>query len=166
VRFGLVGRDHAFTVNRAMRLLRLWLAVAGLSAGVLWGYAHPGPVPALALCALGSATSGFRRRVTLLLVGVVVAAFGAGALDASLRTARTAAVSVLASDFAHCEIKGRVLEDQGALGTLVALAQAHCDTYAPIQNPGTVMFPNRVATLERRCRLPARSFHCKTIPST
>jgi competence protein ComEC len=128
-----------------VRLLRLWLAVAGLSAGVLWGYAHPGPLPAIGLCALGGATLSFRRKAILLLVGVVAAAFGAGALDASLRTERTAAVSVLASDFAHCEVTGRVLEDQGALGTLVALAQAHCNAYAPIQNPGTVMFPTRVA---------------------
>ncbi|MEA2485882.1 MAG: competence protein ComEC [Actinomycetota bacterium] len=128
-----------------MRLLRLWLALAGLSAGVLLGYAHPGPRLALALCGLGVTTLIVRRKPLLLLVGVVVAACGAGALDASLRTAQSAAVSVLASDFAHCQITGRVLEDQGALGTLVAILHAGCDGYAPISDPGTVMFPTRVA---------------------
>jgi competence protein ComEC len=127
-----------------VRLLRLWLALGGLSGGVLWGYAHQALFLPLALSALGAATLALRRKPTLVLVGVVVAAFGAGALDASLRSARTAAVGVLASDFAHCQITGRVLEDQGALGTLVALVEASCHGYARISDPGTVMFPTRV----------------------
>jgi ComEC/Rec2-related protein len=125
----------------------VWLALAGLVTGVLWGYAHPSPRLALALCGLGAITLMLRRKPVLLLVGVVVAAIGAGVLDASLRTARTAAVSVLASDFAQCQISGRILEDEGALGTLVAVTDANCDGSAPVRDPGTVMFPTRVGDL-------------------
>jgi ComEC/Rec2-related protein len=128
-----------------MRLLRVWLAAGGLCAGVLWGYSHHLVAPALALGAAGISMLGFRRKPMVLLVAVVLAAFGAGALDASLRSARTAAASVLAADFASCHIRGRVLEDQGALGTLIAVQEARCHGFAPILDPGTVMVPGRVA---------------------
>jgi ComEC/Rec2-related protein len=88
---------------------------------------------------------GWRRHRTALLAGILLAAFGAGAIDASLRSGRSAAVAVLASDFATCQIRGRVLEDQGALGTLVAIQGASCRGFAAIEDPGTVMFPNKVA---------------------
>jgi hypothetical protein len=128
-----------------MRLLRVWLAAGGLCAGVLWGYSHHPVAPAVALGAAGISMLGFRRKPMVLLVAVVLAAFGAGALDASLRSARTAAASVLAADLASCHIRGRVLEDQGALGTLIAVQEARCHGFAPILDPGTVMVPGRVA---------------------
>jgi competence protein ComEC len=94
---------------------------------------------------LGTAALGFRRKPVLLIVGILLATFGAGAIDASLRSQRTSAASVLASDFARCEISGRVIESQGALGTLVAIERATCPDLAPMQAVGTVMFPDDVA---------------------
>jgi competence protein ComEC len=88
---------------------------------------------------------GFRRNPSALLAGILLVAFGAGAVDASLRSGRTEAVAVLASAFATCRIEGRVLEDQAALGTLVAIQRANCQGFAPIEDPGAVMFANKVA---------------------
>jgi ComEC/Rec2-related protein len=122
----------------------VWLAAAGLCAGVLWGYGQHSVVPAVVLGAAGTTMVGFRRKPLVLLTALVLLAFGAGALDASLRSGRAAAVSVLAADIARCHVHGRVLEDQGALGTLVAVQLARCDGYAPILDAGTVMFARPV----------------------
>jgi ComEC/Rec2-related protein len=128
-----------------MRLLRLWLALGGLSAGVIWGYTHGNERAGVVLCMIGIGAVSIRRKKAALLIGIALAAFGAGAFDAALRSDRTAAVEVLASDFARCKIEGKVLEDQGALGTLVAIHQADCAGLTRLEEPGTVIFPDKVA---------------------
>jgi ComEC/Rec2-related protein len=128
-----------------MRLVRVWLALAGLCLGVVWGYGRPAIVPALVLCCVGAALLSFRRQTIAVLSGIAFAAFGAGDLDASLRTTRVAAASVLAADFARCEIQATVQEDQGALGTLVAVERANCEGFGPVIDPGIVTIVGSVA---------------------
>jgi competence protein ComEC len=119
--------------------------VAGLSAGVLWGFGHPEWVPSIVLSGLAIPLLGFRRKPAALLAGVTLIAFAAGALDASLRTSQTAAISVLGADFAHCEITARVLESLGPLGTLIAVQHADCRGFASVRNPGTAIVPDDIA---------------------
>ena len=129
----------------AIRLLRVWLAVVGMSAGIIWGDGHPAEVTGAALCVVGILVLGCRRNTAAVLVGILMATLGAGAVDASLRSGRRSAAALLSSDFANCEITGVVLEDQGALGTLVAVKRADCRGFAPIEDPGTVISPTKVA---------------------
>jgi ComEC/Rec2-related protein len=128
-----------------MRLVRIWLALAGLCGGVTWGYTHGGELTGIILCSAGLGAISVRRNNAVLLVGIALAALGAGAFDASLRSDRTAPVAMLASDFAHCKIQGRVVEDQGALGTLVSIDHAVCSGFPRLRDPGPVMVSNKVA---------------------
>ncbi|MDP9222340.1 MAG: ComEC/Rec2 family competence protein [Actinomycetota bacterium] len=127
-------------------LARVWLAAAGLSAGVVWGFEHPAPVVGGGLCTLGGLLLCLRRKAAAGVVGIIMVASGAGALDASLHARPTAAAAIAAS-LPRCTIGGSVLEDDGALGTLVTVTQAVCSGFAPVHNAGTVMFPQRVGDL-------------------
>jgi ComEC/Rec2-related protein len=128
-----------------MRLVRVWLALTGLCLGVICGYGRPAVLPAVVLGCLGAALLSFRRTTIAVLAGIAFAAFGAGNLDASLRTTRAEAASVLAADFARCRISATVQEDQGALGTLVSVERANCEGFASVVDPGIVMVVGRIA---------------------
>jgi hypothetical protein len=124
-------------------LARVWLAAAGLSIGVIWGFEHPATVAGCGLCLVGGLLLALRRRTAAGLAGIVLVASGAGMVDASLR-ARPSAVATIAGNFPTCRIDGSILENDGALGTLVTVANASCSGFAPIHDAGMVMFSDSI----------------------
>jgi competence protein ComEC len=111
----------------------------------MWGYTRSGELTGIIVCSVGLGVINVRRKKAAILIGIALAAFGAGAFDASLRSGRTAPVAMLASDFARCNIEGRVVEDQGPLGTLVSIDHAVCAGFPRLHDPGSVMLPDKAA---------------------
>jgi competence protein ComEC len=100
---------------------RAWLASAGLCAGVVGG----GPTTiAIALIACGAGLLAVRRRPAVLIAGLVAVAAGSGI--AATGDGGSEALPSLAERVPHCELDGRVLEQIGGLGTLVAVRYLRC----------------------------------------
>lgn len=99
----------------------MWLAVAGLCAGVLAG---GGTRAALVLLTSGAAMLVVRRRPVLLLTGVVAVACAAGVAASSAR--EDSPLVAIARRVPRCDVEGRVLEQMGGLGTLVAVLSLRC----------------------------------------
>lgn len=104
-------------------LARVWLALAGLVAGVLCSGAGLGP--ALAIAAAG-ATAAVLRRGAWRVAGLVALSFASGAASASLRAVERQPVFELARSIPSCEVTGRTLEEAGGLGLLASLDRVDC----------------------------------------
>jgi competence protein ComEC len=126
-------------VNSAHTLGRVWLAAAALAAGAVAGLTGLRLEAALAACAGGLAGLTLRRRPLVRIAAIGAAAFGLGAISGAAVADRTAAARVLAADVAHCEVRGRVLEQAGGLGTLIVVDVIACDGYAEVEDAGTVI---------------------------
>jgi ComEC/Rec2-related protein len=111
----------------------VWLAVAGLCAGVLAG---GGTRAALVLLSGGAAMLTVRRRPVVLLTGVVAVTCGAGMAASSAR--EDSPLVAIARRVPRCELEGRVLEQMGGLGTLVAVLSLRCGTIA-IEDAGVLV---------------------------
>ena len=119
-------------------LTRVWLALAGVVAGTVYGCGSGAPIGTAAVGAAGIATL-FRRRSSLRLVGVAAIAFGVAGLGASIRCSTNSVLEAVAHDVPACAISGRVLESAGGLGTLVGVETLRCRGYARINHPGIVV---------------------------
>ncbi|MDQ4024064.1 MAG: ComEC/Rec2 family competence protein [Actinomycetota bacterium] len=102
---------------------RVWLALAGLVAGVLCARRVDAFVP---VALVTGAACALRRRGPWRAVGIVIVAFGAGAFDASVRSPDRQPAAALAAGVPFCRVSGLTLEDAGGLGTLAALDRAEC----------------------------------------
>ena len=118
---------------------RAWIAAGALAAGVLLASRGPGAGFGIATAAIGGALlAGTRPRAVV--VGMAAAAMGLGMWSATLRAERDAPLRELAARVPHCELRGRVLEGAGGLGTLASVDVADCDGWAPIRAAGVVIF--------------------------
>jgi competence protein ComEC len=112
----------------------IWLAALGLAAGTAAGLGSPSPRLGFVLVVTGCAALAFRRSAALMLVGLVVAAGGAGLVNGGRVMPPPGPLSALAAEVEICEVAGRITEQAGGLGTLVALDAAACD-HAVLQGP-------------------------------
>lgn len=115
-----------------------------LATGVAGGAcvaAGGGVAPAAAVISMtASATLAVVRRVpAATLVALVVFGFGAGALTASVRGDRGVGLEAEAARVPHCDFEARVLEQIGALGTLVAVDRASCIGQSAIGGGGVAV---------------------------
>ncbi len=109
-------------------LLRLWLCVAGICAGAALGAEQRISTTGAAGVALfGIACAATRRSPLVLLAGLAACGFGTGALSAGLRADDGIDLERIAVTVPRCEVRGRVLEQMGGLGTLVAVDLVSCD---------------------------------------
>jgi ComEC/Rec2-related protein len=118
---------------------RIWSCVAGLVLGIMYAdtYRPPGWASML-VCGAGAACVAARRRPLVSFAGLVLVAFGAGAV-ASARRADDAALTTMASGAPSCSFQGEIHEHLGGLGTLVALDRVRCDGYLPVTGAGLVV---------------------------
>lgn len=100
---------------------RVWLALAGLVAGVLSAGAGAGVLVGLAAIPLS-----FRRRGPWRAVALVAVAFAFGSLDASIRSPDRQPLAGLARSVPSCTVTGRTLEDAGGLGLLASADSIRC----------------------------------------
>lgn len=106
-------------------LTRLGLALAGLCAGVIYGFGRPAPFAVV--CSLVAAATGLtlRRRRGASAAAIAILAFSLGAVDSAGRIRRGDEVARRARDVPRCTFTGIALETEGALGTL-ASASLRC----------------------------------------
>ena len=113
-------------------LARVWLALAGLVAGVLWSGA-----PALvAVIGVSGGALAFRRRPWARAVAVVSLSFALGAANAAMRAPERQPLARLAASVPSCTASGRVLEEAGGLGVLVAMDRIECDGHGRVLDAG------------------------------
>lgn len=115
-------------------LARVWLALAGLVAGVLCAGDLRGP--AVALTAAAGAASSLRRRGPGRALGLALCAFAFGASNASIRSPERQPLAALARTVPSCEVYGRTLEEAGGLGLLAAVDSIECTGHPPVADPG------------------------------
>lgn len=112
-------------------LARVWAALAGLVAGVLWAE----PTPALLAGAAGLGLS-LRRRGPARACGLVLCAFAFGAVDAGIRSPERQPLAAMARTIPSCTISGRSLEDAGGLGLIAAVDLAECSGQPAVVDAG------------------------------
>ena len=117
----------------------MWLCAAGLWAGTLLGWEAEVGITKLALAAGGVAGVCLRRRPAARLAGAFVVALALGQYGAAARSGAASALEAAADEVPHCKVAGSVLEDVGALGTLVAVEKVACDGLAPAREPGIAL---------------------------
>lgn len=105
-------------------LARVWLALAGLVAGVVWSASIPPGVVAAAAAAGGGLS--FRRRNRARAAAIVAVSFALGATNASIRSPARQPLADLARSVPSCAVAGRTLEDAGGLGVLAAIDRVDC----------------------------------------
>jgi hypothetical protein len=124
-------------VTRGISLLRIYAALGGLIAGIALAERVPQSIAlAVGCCALAAA--GWRRRAAVSLVGLIGTAASCGVLATATRDAISPLES-LAEHVPHCELRGRVLEHAGGLGSLISADLLACDGFAPGQRAGVVV---------------------------
>ena len=118
-------------------LARIWCGVAGLASGIAW-FDRLGGVAMGAL--MGAAAVGLTLRRRTVVACLVLACLGAGlgAVAAGVRDARVRPLARLAQEIPECRMSGRVVEQMGGLGTLLALDVVDCGENGRIRNAGTV----------------------------
>lgn len=115
--------------------MRLSAALVGLSAGVLHGFAGPSRALVWIAASSGVACAAARRPPACALLGVLLLAFAGGALDAVARSPR-GPLDELARDVPRCRWRAAALEQEGALGTLVAVESIDCGGDDRYLDPG------------------------------
>jgi competence protein ComEC len=118
-------------------LLRIYAALGGLVAGIALAERVPRSL-ALALGCGALAAAGWRRRAAVSLVGLIGTAASCGVLTTASR-ATASPLESLAEHVPHCELRGRVLEHAGGLGSLVSADVVACDGFASGRRAGVVV---------------------------
>ena len=122
---------------RGASLLRIYAALGGLVAGIaLAGRVPQSAALGVGCCALVAA--GWRRSAALSLVGLVGTAVSCGVLVTATR-ALPSPLESLADGIPHCELRGRLLEHSGGLGSLVSADLVTCDGFASGHEAGVVV---------------------------
>ena len=122
---------------RGASLLRIYAALGGLVAGIALAERVPQSVAlGVGCCALVAA--GWRRRAAVSLVGLVGTAASCGVLVTAAR-ATPSPLESLAVRIPHCELRGKLLEHAGGLGSLVSADLVTCDGFAPGHEVGVVV---------------------------
>lgn len=114
-------------------LARVWLALAGLVAGVLCADV---PLVALAAALLGGGALAFRRWGTGRAVAVAAISFALGATNASIRAPERQPLAELARSVPSCAVAGRTLEEAGGLGLLAAVDWIECEGHTRVEDAG------------------------------
>jgi competence protein ComEC len=117
---------------------RVWLAAAGVAAGAVAG-PHASPLAGALVCIAAAAGLSARRRSALTIAGLLVFGFGCGVLASAVRTAVPGPLRALARSVPSCALEGRVLEEAGGLGTLVAADRLECTGFPSVRNGGVVV---------------------------
>lgn len=116
---------------------RLGCVLAGLAAGCLL---QEGLTPPRATALLAAAAPLLVSRRALPSLGALLGvALALGALGMGWRLQRAVALEEMASDVAHCAVTGRVIEEAGGLGTLVAAEVARCDGFEAVHGAGVMV---------------------------
>lgn len=113
---------------------RIWLAAVATGAGTFLP-----PRAAFPLVMAGAALAFRRRRAGAGVAGLVLLCAGAVALSAGARHPPSSAAAALADVRARCDVRGKVLEHAGGLGSLVAVDAATCQGFEPVERLGPVM---------------------------
>ena len=104
---------------------RVWLVLAGVAAGI--GLQPTlGPRAVAAAVIAGAIAMALRRRPVLSLIATFALATCAGWWAAALQDADGAELRTAAQTFPRCRVEGRVMEQLGGLGTLIAVNAADC----------------------------------------
>lgn len=106
----------------------LWLGLAGLAAGSWWGTVTPDfdwRVGA-ALALIASAVVAARRTPAVPVLGVVLCFAALGSAVASARSAEGVGFERAVQRARGCSFSGRVVEQAGGLGTIVAIQDTNC----------------------------------------
>lgn len=122
---------------RGASLLRIYAALGGLVAGIaLAGRVPQSAALGVGCCALVAA--GWRRSAAVSLVGLIGSAVSCGVLVTATR-ATPSPLESLADRIPHCELRGRLLEHSGGLGSLVSADLVTCDGFASGRDAGVVV---------------------------
>lgn len=104
---------------------RIWIVLAGVATGIaLTSTLSIAPVVVVATCAAVSLQ--LRRRMVIAVIGTFVLAMAAGWFSGRLHASDGAELRAAAETYPRCRIDGRILEDLGGLGTLIALGSSDC----------------------------------------
>ena len=104
---------------------RIWLVLAGVASGIAL-QSSIDPSTAATLAFLGTIALTVRRRVAVTLIATISLAGCAGWWTATLHTVDGAELRGAAQVFPRCRVQGRVLEQLGGLGTLIAVDSSDC----------------------------------------
>jgi len=126
----------------------LWAAALAVCAGTALGSATSIRLVGAAALALGLPLLFVRRRPGVTLIGLVVVVGGVAVVNAQVRSGSRGPLAEIARDVPRCAIEGRVIEDIGGLGSLVAIDVARCGEWSrhrlgvaslaePISDPGS-----------------------------
>jgi competence protein ComEC len=126
-------------VSRARTLGRVWVAAAALAAGAIAGLHGVDAAAGLGACVGAIGGLALRRRPFVRATAVATAAFGLGAISGAADAHRDAPARALAVNVPDCDVSGRVLEQAGGLGTLVALDVLRCEAHPPIEHAGVAV---------------------------
>lgn len=116
---------------------RIWIAAAAVAAGAVAGQTVAPNRGALVVVS-GLPLLLLRRRPAAVIAGLTLVGTGTGIACAAVRAVDTSALVELAESVPRCEVTGRVAEQLGGLGTLVAVDRANCDGTV-VDHPGTVV---------------------------
>ncbi|MGH2747863.1 MAG: ComEC/Rec2 family competence protein [Actinomycetota bacterium] len=128
-------------------LARVWLALAALAGGTVAGFGYEDIRWSATTVGVGVALTGFRRGPALL--GLLLLAFGSGALNATLRSPE-GALARIASDAPECAVTGRIVEQAGGLGTLASFTTLSCRGHPTVRNAGTAILTRPTADPDAR----------------
>jgi competence protein ComEC len=117
---------------------RIWIAAAALAIGVIAG-PSVAPAAAVALAATGVAALAARRRPLVAIGGLCLIAFASGVAIVAVRFAADSSLRHVAERVPSCRVDGRVAEQIGGLGTLIALDNIRCEGWHDLMRPGLVV---------------------------
>ena len=108
----------------APSLARIWIAVAGLSTGIVFGFERS-PTAGICAVATGGLFVAVRRRPGLVLAGLAICSFGCGWIAIATRSDANE-LSTAAAQVPRCAFEAEVLEQAGGLGTLISVNVIDC----------------------------------------
>lgn len=120
-------------------LARLYVVLAALWGGTLWGWSGDHRAVLAAAGAAGVAGLVLRRHAVARLSGMSAVALALGGFGAYSRSSSASPIGELAHAVPRCGITGHILEEIGGLGTLVAVDSARCTGFAPVASAGVVV---------------------------
>ena len=125
-------------------MLGIYAALGGLAAGIALSERVPYSVAVgVGCCSLLAA--GFRRSAAISLMGLIGIAATCGLVVTAARDTPTSLES-LAGRIPRCELKGRLLEHAGGLGSLLSADLLTCQGFAPGREAGVVVIePSEIA---------------------
>ena len=125
-------------------LIGIYAALGGLAVGIALAERVPYSVAlGVGCCSLLAASC--RRRAAVALIGLIGTAASCGLIVTAAR-ATPSPLESLADRIPRCELKGRLLEHAGGLGSLVSADLLDCDGFVPGRAAGVVVIePSDVA---------------------